>query len=128
MIWTQANREIVLTLVTWPISIASAQLLIRFDERWLTPVLSRIHMWWLPPARLEDAWLPSTRDLMTVMLGPLCLPIHSIRCRFSVRGLLRDPLMALVGLFWGIVWGVLGVLLGYLPVELVGQAVEQFLK
>jgi hypothetical protein len=104
--WTEANREVVLTLVTWPVSIASAQFLIRWDERRLTA------------SELERAWHPSTRDLMTMMLGPLCLPIHAVKTRWS------SPFN--VGK--GLVRGVLGMVLGYAAVEVVGQTVDVFLR
>jgi hypothetical protein len=106
VIWTQANREIVLTLVTWPVSILSTQLLIRYDEKRLAP------------EQLERAWLPTTRDLMTMMLGPLCLPMHALKTRWG----------SLAGAAKGLVLGVLAALLGYVPVEVAGQLVDLVLR
>jgi hypothetical protein len=95
---SEANRELIMTLVLWPAQIAIAQVLLRLDEKRLTPT------------ELERAWLPVTRDLMTFMLGPLCLPIHALRTR--VHGL-PDALLFAKSLARGLLWSVLGIVVGF---------------
>lgn len=113
MQWTEANRELVFTLVSWPVSIVVSQVLIRLDERRLTS------------SQLERAWPAVTRDMCTMMLGPLCLPLHGLRTRWQPwRIWAESPGVALMKTIAGALWGAFGAIAGYAVLELVLQACD----
>jgi hypothetical protein len=84
---TDANEELIMTFLLWPVQIAVSQVILRFDETRLTP------------EQLAKAWLPASRDLATVLFSPFCIPFHTLRTRVRM-----NSKESLLGVFWGIVY------------------------
>ena len=87
---TPGNEEFVEVCVTLVVPLAIVMPLLRFDERRLKP------------AQLERAWPPVSRDAAVfapwLLLGmpQLCLPVHAVKTRGWLVGLLPGLLVALV--------------------------------
>jgi hypothetical protein len=85
---TPGNEEFVEVCVTLIIPLTIVIPLLRFDERRLSP------------ARLERAWTPVSRDAAIftpwLLLGmpQLCLPVHAVKTRGWLLGLLPGLLVA----------------------------------
>ena len=100
---TPGNEEFVEVCVTLVVPLTIVIPLLRFDERRLSP------------AQLERAWPPVSRDAAIfapwLLLGmpQLCLPVHAVKTRGWLLGLLPGLLVALVITFltgllgWGLV-------------------------
>jgi hypothetical protein len=84
---TDANEELIMTFLLWPVQIAVSQVILRFDEKRLAP------------EQLAKAWLPASRDLATALFSPFCIPFHTLRTRVRINGE-----GALLGLFWSVVY------------------------
>jgi hypothetical protein len=85
-----AGGEVLELLVSWIVTTALTFVIVIADERRLSP------------ARLERAWLPSSRDAAIVAFGILSLPVHFAKTRGSSKGL-RGRLGYLAGFAMGIV-------------------------
>ncbi|HEX8792539.1 MAG TPA: hypothetical protein VF765_16440 [Polyangiaceae bacterium] len=87
---TPGNEEFVEVCVTLVVPLSIVVPLLRFDERRLKP------------AQLERAWPPVSRDAALfapwLLLGmpQLCLPVHAVKTRGWLVGLLPGLLVALV--------------------------------
>jgi hypothetical protein len=87
---TPGNEEFVEVCVTLVVPLAIVVPLLRFDERRLKP------------AQLERAWPPVSRDAAIfapwLLLGmpQLCLPVHAVKTRGWLVGLVPGLLVALL--------------------------------
>jgi hypothetical protein len=66
--------DVIEILLTMALNIALPAWLVRRDERRL------------PELELSRAWNPASYWIAVVAFGPLCLPVHYVRTRRSVRG------------------------------------------
>jgi hypothetical protein len=78
---TDGDVEAVQVIVSWPISVLAAALVIVLDERRLKG------------EALERCWPPASRDAAIFGLHPFCVLVHFARTRRSVWG-------SLLGLAW----------------------------
>jgi len=87
---TPGNEEFIEVCVTLVVPLAIVMPLLRFDERRLSP------------AQLARAWPPVSRDAAVfapwLLLGmpQLCLPVHAVKTRGWLLGLIPGLLVALV--------------------------------
>jgi uncharacterized membrane protein YhaH (DUF805 family) len=87
---TPGNEEFVEVCVTLVVPLATVIPLLRLDERRLSP------------AQLERAWPPVSRDAAVfapwLLLGmpQLCLPVHAVKTRGWLVGLVPGLLVALL--------------------------------
>ncbi|HTQ43411.1 MAG TPA: hypothetical protein VMI75_11690 [Polyangiaceae bacterium] len=100
---TPGNEEFIEVCVTLVVPLAIVVPLLRFDERRLSP------------KQLERAWPPVSRDAAIfapwLLLGmpQLCLPVHAVKTRGWLWGLVPGLLVALLITFldgllgWGLV-------------------------
>jgi hypothetical protein len=98
---TPGNLEFVQVLVSWAVTLPAVPLIIVLDERRLRGV------------ELERAWPPASRDaaifaLWNLGLHPLCVPMHFLRTRRSIAGLVLAVawLAVIVVADWGARWSV----------------------
>jgi hypothetical protein len=78
--------DVVAVVLQLALGIAVPAWLLRFDEHRLSP------------AMLERAWPRASFWSAVVAFGPLCLPVHFVRTRRSVVGLLLGLLALIVAL------------------------------